>query len=631
MQFSYERLSCCIAPDIDLSSPRSSIASKGSKVRFISTCLNIGSNFVVALRASALLVALLFLVLALLRPASSSAQTPMPAEERIAFASERDGDAEIYVMNADGSDVTPLTNNSAWDTRPSWSPDGRRIAFVSERDGDAEIYVMNANGSEVDRLTHDSVWDGSAPAWSPDGRRIAFTSHRDGDAEIYVMNADGSEVMRLTYDSPGAFSPSWSPDGQRIAFTSHRDGDAEIYVMNADGSGVERLTYDPAEDSSPSWSPDGRRIAFVSSREGDSEIFVMNADGSGVERLTYDSVEDSSPSWSPDGRRIAFVSDREGDSEIYMWRRESDDVTEELHLTDNSVWDGSPSWSPALTPTPALPNLTVSEARGWIGSSHPGRCWMGETIRFTEAIEFTVTNTGSARSGPFAVDYRMHYLAGIERLPDGLDAGSSKQFSYESAATGGVSGGEGSIQVDVHNEVVESDERDNTKGFGFPAPTPPPTCTPTPPPTIAPKPTHTPTATPAPTITPTPPHTPTPTHTPTATPTPTITPTPTHTPTATPAPTITPTPTHTPTLTHTSTPVQPTAIVSVSIPPPALTPTPTPDCDPDQIASIEDEHLCIQGESYPWALVGAVATVLGLLIGVIALYVAIRSGRVGSG
>ena len=90
------------------------------------------------------------------------------------------------MMNADGSGVRRLTDNSAEDDSPAWSPDGRQLAFTSYRDGDWEIYVMNADGSDVRRLTDNSAWDDS-PAWSPDGRWIAYASDRDGDDEIYVL------------------------------------------------------------------------------------------------------------------------------------------------------------------------------------------------------------------------------------------------------------------------------------------------------------------------------------------------------------------------------------------------------------------------------------------------------------
>ena len=91
---------------------------------------------------------------------------------------------EIYVMNADGSGLTRLTNNSAHDYEPAWSPDGAKITFYSDRDGNYDIYVID--GSGLANLTNNSSKD-RYPAWSPDGAKIAFTSDRDGQWEIYVM------------------------------------------------------------------------------------------------------------------------------------------------------------------------------------------------------------------------------------------------------------------------------------------------------------------------------------------------------------------------------------------------------------------------------------------------------------
>ncbi len=267
---------------------------------------------------------------------------PPPPSGRIAFHSGRDENWEIYVMNADGSDITRLTNHPASDAYPSWSPDGQRIAFYSDRDGNSEIYVMNADGSDITRLTNHPETD-RVPSWSPDGQRIAFQSERDGNSEIYVMNPDGSDITRLTnYPELDVF-PSWSPDGQRIAFHSERDGNSEIYVMNPDGSGITRLTDHPETDRVARWSPDGRRIAFRSEREdGNSEIYVMNSDGSGITRLTYHPASDWYPTWSPDGRWIAFRSERDGNSEIYIMRSDGSELT---RLTDNDSADRAPSWT----------------------------------------------------------------------------------------------------------------------------------------------------------------------------------------------------------------------------------------------------------------------------------------------
>jgi pimeloyl-ACP methyl ester carboxylesterase len=218
--------------------------------------------------------------------AASPTSTPGPCG-KIAFATVPDGiQSDIYVMNADGSNPTNLTNNGANDFYPSFSGDGSKIAFTSTRDGNNEIYAMNADGSNQTRLTNNAA-DDYYPSFSSDGSKIAFASTRDVITEIYVMNADGSNQTRLTNNAAADTYPSFSGDGSKIAFTSTRDGgDLEIYVMNADGSNQTRLTNNAGADFFPSFSGDGSKIAFTSFRDGNYEIYVMNADGSNPTNLT---------------------------------------------------------------------------------------------------------------------------------------------------------------------------------------------------------------------------------------------------------------------------------------------------------------------------------------------------------
>jgi len=174
----------------------------------------------------------------------------------IVFASDRDGNSQIFVINADGSNQTRLTTNPASDTEPAFSPDGTRIAFTSNRDGNSEIYVMNADGGNQTRLRLINTGYALDPAFSPDGTRIAFTSNNpDGTLGIYVMKTDGSNQTLLTTNllQQSAYKPAFSPDSTRMTFLSTPSGSPEIFVMNADGSNQTQLTPNSAANFDPHW------------------------------------------------------------------------------------------------------------------------------------------------------------------------------------------------------------------------------------------------------------------------------------------------------------------------------------------------------------------------------------------
>jgi len=220
-------------------------------------------------------------------------------------------DFDISVMNADGSGLVSLTSYGADDAQPAFSPDGSRIAFTSNRTGDAEIFVMDADGTDVKQVTSNPVFQEFDPAFSADGSRIAFASDRDGNRELYVIRVDGSGQTRLTTTATNEEDPAFSADGSRLAFTSDRDGNREIYVAGADGANPVRLTVDPAADYQPNFAPDGSRIAFTSERVGGiGRIHMMGADGSAPTLLTSsDTSSDHDPSFSPDGSKVAFAGD----------------------------------------------------------------------------------------------------------------------------------------------------------------------------------------------------------------------------------------------------------------------------------------------------------------------------------
>lgn len=146
-----------------------------------------------------------------------------PDGQQIAFSSDRDGIMQIWVMNFDGGDPVNLTPESAHFGQAAWSPDGSRIAYVrcvspapcnydetAGTEDNWDIWVINADGSNPTQLTNYTTSE-VAPAWSPDGTRIAYVAYRDGNAEIYVMNADGSGQVNVSNHPAEDYGPAWRP------------------------------------------------------------------------------------------------------------------------------------------------------------------------------------------------------------------------------------------------------------------------------------------------------------------------------------------------------------------------------------------------------------------------------------
>jgi Tol biopolymer transport system component len=272
-----------------------------------------------------------------------------PDGQRLAYAA---GSNAVYLINADRSDQTLLTQIENMAEAPAWSPNSQYIVFAAYTgDGSGSIYVMNVESAKrlqsgIPRRINKSGIDARKLIWSPDSREIAFFYRRDVDSpeEIAVMNveealalSDGTHWITLGE----GYDPAWSSAGQQIAFVSERDGNNEIYVMSADGSNQTRLTL--TSSATPAWSPTGQQIAFVSERDGNNEIYVMNADGSYQVNLTHNIASDGFPAWSPDGKQIAFVSNRDGNQEIYVMNADGSDQRR-LTNTPEDEWD--PVWAP---------------------------------------------------------------------------------------------------------------------------------------------------------------------------------------------------------------------------------------------------------------------------------------------
>jgi Tol biopolymer transport system component len=190
-----------------------------------------------------------------------------------------------------------------------------QIAFASEQTGVPQIYLINADGSNLHPITELPA-GACQPSWAPDGSRLVFTSpcghNTDSyrESSLYFINWDGSGLTPLTTAPGGDFDPAWSPDGARIAFTSLRDGHKEIYVLDVETSTVTRLTSSDTdeENSQPAWSPSNGWIAFVKKRVGALQLWVMSDTGENPEQVVRSgqALWDFFPVWSPDGQYILF-------------------------------------------------------------------------------------------------------------------------------------------------------------------------------------------------------------------------------------------------------------------------------------------------------------------------------------
>jgi Tol biopolymer transport system component len=241
-----------------------------------------------------------------------SADGALKRNGKIAFASDRDGNWEIYVMDSDGSNQKRLTRNFGDNIAPTWSPDGRKIAFISSPSKvERAIYVMNADGSQRTQIT--TISDGGRISWSPDGRRLAF----EDDSDIFLVDLDGSNRINITNHSSFDSSPSWSPDGTKILFTSTRTGDPWLYTIDPDGSGLHALPQGNADgfgDFDASWSPNGDLIV-INVNVWDFVFNIFTSNSNGTDRQLFQGCnwtdptcrnDSVNPRWSPDGTKVVF-------------------------------------------------------------------------------------------------------------------------------------------------------------------------------------------------------------------------------------------------------------------------------------------------------------------------------------
>jgi TolB protein len=248
----------------------------------------------------------------------------------IVFPMSTKGPFNLYEIGADGRGLRKLTDEDASDLSPALSRRGR-VAFQSNRDDGADVFVADGDFATVRRIT--AAGRNGEPAWAPDGRRLALI--RDGD--LYVVRADGGRAREL---APDARWPTWAPGGSLIAYERGRGGRGRLEVITPDGKSRVALVV-PGDSRVPRWSPRADRIAFEC-REGDHwHICVLDPNDSHRRVLTPGNADEFAPAWSPDGRRIAFIGDRDGNDQLYVMRADGSEIR---RLTTGQADKEAPAW-----------------------------------------------------------------------------------------------------------------------------------------------------------------------------------------------------------------------------------------------------------------------------------------------
>ena len=246
------------------------------------------------------------------------------------YSWDYDATMDIYSVNADGTGIVNLTKSPGYDAEGSFSPDGKQIVFCSLRSAFplekltpeqrahyekdpaywGDIYVMDADGSNVRRITEAPGYDGG-PFFSPDGRRIVWRHFNESGtvADVWTMNTDGSDKRRITDFQCMSWAPYFHPSGKYLIFTANKLGfdNFELFLTDAEGTHEPvRVTYTPGFDGLPVFSPDGKKLSWASGRTGDGKSQIFLADWNDGEALK--ALEESPKRVAAAGARDVEVS-----------------------------------------------------------------------------------------------------------------------------------------------------------------------------------------------------------------------------------------------------------------------------------------------------------------------------------
>ena len=284
-----------------------------------------------------------------------------PTVSKIAFTSQADGQADIYTMNAAGKNLFNVSHDKTIgarsDVQPVWSPSGAAVAFERQHvTGGADLMVVNADGSNLRPLTLSPVpgiWN-CHPSWADDNT-VYFTSNRDGNFDLFSVSSKGTAVRQLTKTSAPVqnLGPAVAPDGKTIAFyrTGAPLGGNGIFLLSMTTGRLTHVTADwnGATYFDPTWSPSGAQIAYASNLMGSNDIWTLDVLSTSTTRapvrITLSKYSDVHPAYAPDGRTLAFVSNRTGYTEIYTTPLLGSTVVHPVtQLTFDKAFKADPSW-----------------------------------------------------------------------------------------------------------------------------------------------------------------------------------------------------------------------------------------------------------------------------------------------
>ncbi len=261
-------------------------------------------------------------------------------DTRIAFTSRRTGNAEVYSIDPDGSNLTQITRNGSINLSPAWSVDNSKLYITSYLTKFPDLFVIDLSNSKTTPILQGGMH--ITPSPNPDGVHLALTVSFDGDPEVCVYNLETRKLRRLTFSTGVDTNAVFAPNGREMVFVSDRTGNPQIYVMDMDGANIRRLSNIGNYNTAPDWSPRGDWIAYHSRRDGVFNIWMIRPNGADEHPLTSEAGHNEDPSFGRNGRHIAFTSTRDGSKGLYVMDISGRSVRRIIHGMGGCE---NPAWS----------------------------------------------------------------------------------------------------------------------------------------------------------------------------------------------------------------------------------------------------------------------------------------------